>query len=101
MMHAIRGDVLKAQADGLRHAQSRACEQGEERAVGLSSERMTGLSHRLDKTDNVVRGKDVRDGPRCCPLPKTGGGTSWTLILGTHVPGEANHLVEAAGPLVD
>ena len=62
--HTIWGDVLKAQPDGLRHAQSRACEQGEERAVGLPPrERMTGLSCRLHETDDVVRGKDVGGGP--------------------------------------
>ena len=99
--HAIRGDILKAQPNGLRHAQSGACKQGEERAVGLSPERMTGLSRRVDEPDNVVRGKDVGCAPGLLRAAKDRRRQFVGSILGTDIPGEANHVAEAAGALVD
>jgi hypothetical protein len=62
---------------------------------------MTALSRRVDEPDNVVRGKDVGCAPGLLRAAIDSRRQFVGSILGTDVPGEANHVAEAAGALIN
>jgi hypothetical protein len=98
---AVRGDVLKAQPDRLGDAHSRARQQRDERAVGVSPERTIGLSYRSNEMDNVLGGKDIRASPVPPFTAEDGRRRLVGLVLGAHVPGEMDHIVQTAGLLMN
>ncbi|OGX05372.1 MAG: hypothetical protein A2Z88_01230 [Omnitrophica WOR_2 bacterium GWA2_47_8] len=98
----IGGNVLKPQVDCFGHTKARACQQSEERAVGLSPQRtVTRLGRRLHETLDVVRGKDVRDGSRPVLATKDRRWQFMAWVLGPNVPGESNHLTKPVGALMN
>jgi hypothetical protein len=95
---SVCGDVFKAERDRLRHTKSRARQQGEKRAVGLSTKGIppTQAECCFNEPFDVVDREDVRHGPRAFLAPEYGGRNLMTLILCAKVSRKPNYLTKSA-----
>jgi hypothetical protein len=99
---AVLCNVIESQTNGFRHSKTRAGEQREQRAVSPSPQRaIARLGRFLDKTPDLVFGKNIRNRTRRFLAAKYRQWYFVALVLGAGVPGEANYCAESAGTLKD
>src|SRR5580658_2812552 len=94
---SVRGDIVKAKPDRLRHAKARACQQGEESAVGLPAKRITPaeLEGSLDQASEVFRRKNIRNRARTFLGPEHGWRNLMAMVLCSKETGKSDYLPKA------